>query len=200
MTYRLIPYSQVLVIFCTAQQPTPENYSWPYEYWHIWLHPAYEARGWICIHSEMYSQFGGREEPELSSQISPECTNVWAVPDHQLFSHHSDKTLKSVQKQFRFINSFAQFHVDIFTHLFYSSANHSRACRAESANCIRAQYLHHLRWRLQHILGKLDSVWVLGLSSRGDMGHRTAGECRELEDCKLATFVPGIVLQCISFY
>ena len=126
MTYRLIPYSQVLVILhSTAQQPTPENYSWPYEYWHIWLHPAYEARGWICIRSEMYSQFGGREEPELSSQISPECTNVWVVPDHQLFSHHSDKTLKSVQKQFRFINSFALFYVDIFTHLFYSSANHS---------------------------------------------------------------------------
>ena len=39
----------------------------------------------------------------------------------------------------------------------------------------------------------------VGLSSRGDMGHRT-GEGGELEDCKLATFVPGIVLQCISFY
>ena len=85
-----------------------------------------------------------------------------------------------MQKQFRFINSFAQFYVDIFTHLFYSSVNHSRACRAESAHCIRAQYLHHLRWRLQHILGKLDCVWVLGLSSRGDMGHGAA-EYRELE-------------------
>ena len=147
----------------------------------------------------MYSQFGGREDPELSSQISPECTNVWVVPDHQLFSHHSDKTLKSVQKQFRFINSFAQFYVDIFTHLFYSFTNHSRPFRAESANCIKAQYLHHLRWRLQQILGKLDCVWVLGLSSRGDMGHGAA-ECWELEDCKLATFVPGSVLQCISFY
>ena len=74
-----------------------------------------------------------------------------------------------------------------------------QAYHRESAHCIKAQYLHHLRWRLQHILGKLDSVWVLGLSSRGDMGHRN-GECGELEDCKLAPFVPGIVLQCISFY